>query len=144
MCNVCSKVFAHKSTLRGHTRTHTNEKPYECEHCGKCFSHKGNRNVHLHTHNDLRPYCCKERDKAFRKPVTLKRHSIIYSQGQVYLLRAENVENAEAMENEWDDVELSQEHLSNESEEPFNRGQASPELQILSVTKEPSTSQVNI
>ncbi|XP_021075026.1 zinc finger and SCAN domain-containing protein 5B-like [Mus pahari] len=67
--------------------------------------------------------------------------SIIYSQGQAYLLRHPSIGKAEAAEDKWDHMDSSQEHVSDESQESLNRGQASWELQNLSETEEPSTSQ---
>ncbi|NP_573467.2 zinc finger and SCAN domain-containing protein 5B isoform X1 [Mus musculus] len=83
---------------------------------------------------------CKDLEKLLRDR---KRHnwSIIYSQGQAHLLRHPSVGKAEAAEDKWGHTDFSQEHLSNESEESLNRGQASRELQNLSETEEPSTSQ---
>ncbi|XP_055477689.1 zinc finger and SCAN domain-containing protein 5B-like [Psammomys obesus] len=80
---------------------------------------------------------CKELEKLLREG----KHyhwSIIYSDEQIYFLPGSSFEKAEVPE---DNVELSQEHLSNESEEPFTRGQANPELQNLSETKDLSTKQ---
>ncbi|XP_051017807.1 zinc finger and SCAN domain-containing protein 5B-like [Acomys russatus] len=64
--------------------------------------------------------------------------SIINSQEQTYLLPESSVEAAEVPEH---DMELSQEPLSDETEEPFNGGQAGPGLQNMSEPEEPSTSQ---
>ncbi|KAJ8058217.1 hypothetical protein OCU04_012414 [Sclerotinia nivalis] len=34
-CDVCSKTFTRGTTLREHSRTHTDEKPYKCSSCEK-------------------------------------------------------------------------------------------------------------
>lgn len=83
---------------------------------------------------------CKDLEKMLRDR-KLHKWSIIYSQGQAYLLPDAGVGKAEATEDKWDHVDLSQEHLSYQSKESLNRGQASPELQNLSETEGPSISQ---
>ncbi|CAL4068085.1 unnamed protein product, partial [Meganyctiphanes norvegica] len=37
-CNQCDKAFIQKSHLINHQRTHTGEKPYQCNQCDKAFS----------------------------------------------------------------------------------------------------------
>ena len=73
---------------------------------------------------------CKDLEKMLRDR-KLHKWSIIYSQGQAYLLPDAGVGKAEATEDKWDHVDLSQEHLSYQSKESLNRGQASRELQNL-------------
>nr|XP_042126594.1 zinc finger and SCAN domain-containing protein 5B-like [Peromyscus maniculatus bairdii] len=67
---------------------------------------------------------CQELEKMLRDGGKPQHWSIVHSQGQLYLLRDPSVKKVEAAEDEWDDVELFQEHPTNESEEPLNRSQA--------------------
>lgn len=83
---------------------------------------------------------CRDLEKMLRDRKVHK-WSIIYSQDQAYLLQDPGAVKAEASEDKWDLMDLSQGHLSNESEESLHRGQASPELQNLSETAEPSVRQ---
>ena len=41
-CDVCHKRFSQSSVLAVHKRTHTGEKPYECDVCNKRFSQSSN------------------------------------------------------------------------------------------------------
>ncbi|XP_032751116.1 zinc finger and SCAN domain-containing protein 5B-like [Rattus rattus] len=85
---------------------------------------------------------CKDLEEMMLRTRKHQKWSIIYSQGQAYLLRDSSVEKAEASPDEWGDYkDLFQEHQSNESKESLYRGQAIPEMQNLSETEEPSTSQ---
>ncbi|XP_031246775.1 zinc finger and SCAN domain-containing protein 5C-like, partial [Mastomys coucha] len=83
---------------------------------------------------------CKDLEEMLREEKP-RDWSIIYSEGQAYLLRDPSLGKAEATEDKWDHMDLSREHQSNQNEEFPNRGQASQELQNLSETEEPSTSQ---
>ncbi|NXB50401.1 ZN551 protein, partial [Leucopsar rothschildi] len=50
--------FTHSSHLTDHQRTHTGERPYECDKCQKRFQSSSSLLRHYRIHLDERPYEC--------------------------------------------------------------------------------------
>ncbi|MES1919456.1 zinc finger and BTB [Bonamia ostreae] len=73
-CKFCCKVFAKLPDLNRHLRTHTGERPYECDVCSKAFSDKRNLMHHNQVHTKSRPFVCDACDKAFARMSHLKLH----------------------------------------------------------------------
>jgi len=69
-CNICKRNFSRSDHLTTHIRTHTGERPYGCEVCGRRFARSDERRRHAKIH--LR----KPRDGGIRKPVFARVSSI--------------------------------------------------------------------
>ncbi|KAG9018517.1 Strongly-conserved Zn-finger binding protein (TFIIIA) [Tulasnella sp. JGI-2019a] len=56
----CHKAYAKPSRLAEHTRSHTGDRPFECEECGKLFLRKVHLQAHARQHADQtkRPLAC--------------------------------------------------------------------------------------
>ncbi|CAG9857600.1 unnamed protein product [Phyllotreta striolata] len=46
-CGICEKRFASGNDLRKHIRTHTDERPYACQHCPLAFRQAGSLKNHV-------------------------------------------------------------------------------------------------
>ena len=73
-CDVCQKRFSQTGHLTVHKTTHIGEKPYECNVCKKKFSQTGSLARHKKTHTGEKPYECDVCKKMFSGPFSLKRH----------------------------------------------------------------------
>jgi len=75
VCPVCGKV-CNKFNEKGHMRTHTGEKPFQCLICNKKFAQKITLKRHTQTHTGEKPFQCLVCLKRFTRKANLKLHSL--------------------------------------------------------------------
>eukprot|EP01083_Nonionella_stella_P071024 190456_1 len=77
VCSECGKRFRYLSLLDRHITSHSDEKPYLCDHpgCTKRFQHKYYLNQHKRrTHDAIKKHKCPQCEKAFVEKCNLKIH----------------------------------------------------------------------
>lgn len=75
ICKVCGNRLTSFLSLENHTRLHTGEKPFSCDHCEKSFTQYANLYTHRKKfHRGPRPHVCKECGACFTLLQQLKSH----------------------------------------------------------------------
>uniref|UniRef100_K1PU10 Zinc finger protein 60 n=1 Tax=Magallana gigas TaxID=29159 RepID=K1PU10_MAGGI len=72
-CPVCGKVI--NSSLKEHLKSHSDDRPYQCEICKASFKRNHQMKLHKQTvHSDLRLYHCELCEKSFKRRDKLTCH----------------------------------------------------------------------
>ncbi|EDL89676.1 zinc finger protein 316 (predicted) [Rattus norvegicus] len=83
-CDVCGKVFPHRSRLAKHQRYHAAVKPFGCEECGKGFVYRSHLAIHQRTHTGEKPFPCPDCGKRFVYKSHLVTHRRIHTGERPY------------------------------------------------------------
>jgi hypothetical protein len=77
----CGSTFTRHFNLKGHMRSHAEEKPYQCKWpgCGKGFARQHDCKRHEQLHLNIRPYPCEGCKKNFARMDALNRHRAFIS-----------------------------------------------------------------
>uniref|UniRef100_A0A8C5KIS5 Zinc finger protein 316 n=1 Tax=Jaculus jaculus TaxID=51337 RepID=A0A8C5KIS5_JACJA len=83
-CDVCGKVFPHRSRLAKHQRYHAAIKPFGCDECGKGFVYRSHLAIHQRTHTGEKPFPCPDCGKRFVYKSHLVTHRRIHTGERPY------------------------------------------------------------
>nr|CAI9708753.1 unnamed protein product [Rangifer tarandus platyrhynchus] len=83
-CDVCGKVFPHRSRLAKHQRYHAAVKPFGCDECGKGFVYRSHLAIHQRTHTGEKPFPCPDCGKRFVYKSHLVTHRRIHTGERPY------------------------------------------------------------
>jgi len=72
-CCYCSKILGNRAKLKTHHRSHTRQRPFQCEFCENSFTELSSLRKHILTHGPRR-HQCHRCEKAFVRSDYLKKH----------------------------------------------------------------------
>ncbi|KAH8976885.1 hypothetical protein EDB86DRAFT_2819716 [Lactarius hatsudake] len=74
----CGATFTRHFNLKGHLRSHNDEKPFQCKWpgCGKGFQRQHDCKRHEQLHSNHRPFICEGCRKPFARLDALDRHCV--------------------------------------------------------------------
>lgn len=74
-CNDCDRTFMSRVSLQKHSKIHSNEFKFICDHCDKRYHHKSELILHMFSHKKSPlPFQCDVCDKSFAAKFKLNQH----------------------------------------------------------------------
>ncbi|GHJ89182.1 hypothetical protein NliqN6_5584 [Naganishia liquefaciens] len=72
----CGSTFTRQFNLKGHIRSHNEERPYKCtfEGCDKSFARQHDCKRHMQLHIGIKPFVCENCNRTFARLDALSRH----------------------------------------------------------------------
>lgn len=72
----CGSTFTRQYNLRGHMRSHMDQRPFKCDWpgCGRSFARTHDCKRHQNLHLNIKPYSCESCGKTFARLDALNRH----------------------------------------------------------------------
>ncbi|XP_014663395.1 PREDICTED: zinc finger protein 32-like isoform X2 [Priapulus caudatus] len=73
-CRFCGRGYRSRTSLHGHERLHTGERPYACTHCDRRFINHATALRHERVHTGEQPFTCRYCDMRFSEKANAQRH----------------------------------------------------------------------
>ncbi|KAF8966368.1 hypothetical protein BGZ46_000393, partial [Entomortierella lignicola] len=70
----CSKTFSRLYNLTSHIKSHSNQRPFQCDHCDRQFARLHDKKRHERLHRGVRPFACDRCQHHFARTDALNRH----------------------------------------------------------------------
>lgn len=75
VCNECGRTFLSSISLQKHSKVHTGDFKYTCDHCDMKFYNKSELILHMYNHKKIPlPFTCDTCDKSFSAKFKLNQH----------------------------------------------------------------------